>query len=305
MERKIFKVNHDCIQQRVDKFLAQRINNYSREFIKVLCKKQYVKINGQPTEPDVKLRLGDIVEVFIPERNDYIVSGKVKDIDVIYEDTDLVIINKPPYIKVHPARKFDTDITLLDWLCKVYPQNVEDDWLLNRPFIVHRLDKDTSGVMVIAKTSQAQYFLAKQFQQHQVKKVYRAIVSGSVDITDGEIIAPVRVEKNVTKVHCLGKNAQTKFKVLAVKNGFSYLELYPITGRTHQIRTHLSFIKHPVIGDVKYNGITEIKGKVVPRYMLHAYQIEFLHPRREQWVSFTAELPEDFKFFLSYLLLEI
>lgn len=305
MESKIFKIDDENAQQRVDKFLAQKLSSYSREFIKVLCKKQYVKINGKPVDPDVKLRSGDIVEVYIPERHDYVVIGKFKDINVIYEDTDLLVINKPPCLKVHPARKFDTDVTLLDWLYQAYPQNVKEDWFLNRPFLVHRLDKDTSGVMVIAKTSQAQCSLARQFQQRQVKKVYRAIVSGRVNIDEGEIIAPVRVQKNIAKIHCSGKNAQTKFKVLSTKDGFSYLELYPITGRTHQIRTHLSFIGHPVIGDTKYNGFAEVKGKLVPRYMLHAYKIEFLHPRREKWVSFTAKLPEDFKFFLSYLSLEI
>jgi len=291
----------------VDKYLAYKIKEYSREFFKVLCKKRYVKINNNFVEPDTRVKTGDIVEVHIPERSEYTVGveNKISNIKVIYEDSDLIVLNKPPFLKVHPAKKFDTEVTLVDWLYKYCPQSKNENWFLERPFLVHRLDKDTSGVIVVAKNSQAQYLIAKQFQNREVKKVYRAIVVGSFDVLQGEIVAPVHVVKNVSKVSNLGKNALTKFKVLSSKNNFSYLELYPVTGRTHQIRTHLSFINHPVIGDKKYGGVTDIAGKLIPRYMLHAYSIKFYHFRRAEWVKFTAELPEDFKFFLSYLSLEV
>ncbi|MCX7716233.1 MAG: RluA family pseudouridine synthase [Endomicrobia bacterium] len=301
MELKVFKVENNWPVQRIDKFLTQMLKVYSREFVKTLCKKKYVKINGKLCNPDVKVHTGDTIEVSIPERCEYIVSDVKGNIEIIYEDTDLIVLNKPPFLKVHPARKFDTETTLMDWLCKISPEYLQEEWPLQRPFLVHRLDKDTSGVMVVAKTPQTQYFLAKQFQHHKVKKVYRAIVSGVVNVQYGEILAPVRVEKNISKIHPLGKQAKTNFKVLSIKDGFSYLELYPFTGRTHQIRAHLSFIGYPIIGDTKYGGPSEVKGKILPRYMLHSYRIEFYHTRREQWVKFTAELPQDFKFFLSYL----
>ncbi len=300
MERKVFKVEQTDANQRVDKFLAKNLSEFSREYIKVLCKQNYVKVNSKSVQPDYRLSVADEVEVLLPNRTDYILNKNVE-IEFLYEDEYLAVINKPAFLKVHPAKKLDTDLTLIDLLYNKVPVEKDLRWSLGRPFLVHRLDKETSGVLIIAKTPQAQFLLAKQFQERKVKKVYRAICKGKLNISSGEIIAPIKKEKNISKVAELGKEAKTLFKVLAKNKEYLYLELYPITGRTHQIRTHLKFVGAPIIGDVRYAGVSEIDGKKIPRTILHAYSIEFYHPWRKQCLNIQAPLPEDFQFFLSYL----
>jgi 23S rRNA pseudouridine1911/1915/1917 synthase len=300
MEKRIFRVEKIEQNKRVDKYLVEKLKVYSREFIKVLCKNKFIKVNNRFVEPSYKVCDGDVLEVEIPQREDYIV-GKIENIETVYEDEDLLVVNKPPFLKVHPAKKFDKDVTLIDLLYKKIP-NVKDVlWPLQRPFLVHRLDKETSGVLIIAKTPQVQLGLAKQFQQRKIKKVYHAIVSNVPKVKTGEIIAPIKKQRNVSLIGPGGKEAKTLFKIISDTEKFAYLELHPITGRTHQIRTHLKFIGCPIIGDVKYGGVDKIEDKRIPRPMLHAYSIEFYHPRRKQWLKFSVEPPEDFKFFLSYL----
>lgn len=303
MEKKVIFVDKTSQGLRIDKFLTTVLTSFSREYIKVLCKKNFVKLNDViVNEPDKKLRCGDKIEVLIPERKDFVI-GEIEDVEIIYEDNELLVVNKPAFLKVHPSSSYDTEPTLVDFLYNKLG-DIKENWFLARPFIVHRLDKETSGILVVAKNPQIQYEIAKQFQQRSVKKTYRAIVSGVVRNKEGEIIAPIKKEKNLSKIDLAGKEAKTLFKTLSHSNEFTYLELYPITGRTHQIRTHLSFIGHPIIGDTKYGGVKEINGKKVKRMMLHAYSIQFYHPRRNKWLKFTAPLPEDFQFFLSLLSLE-
>ncbi len=300
MEKRIFRVEKIEQNKRVDKYLVEKLKVYSREFVKVLCKNKFVKVNNKFVEPSYKICDGDVVEVEIPQREDYIV-GKIENIETVYEDGELLVVNKPPFLKVHPAKKFDKDVTLIDLLYKKIPDVKDVLWPLQRPFLVHRLDKETSGVLIIAKTPQVQLGLAKQFQQRKIKKVYHAIVSNVPKVKTGEIIAPIKKQRNVSLIGPGGKEAKTLFKIISDTEKFAYLELHPITGRTHQIRTHLKFIGCPIIGDVKYGGVDKIEDKRIPRPMLHAYSIEFYHPRREQWLKFSVEPPEDFKFFLSYL----
>ncbi len=303
MEKRCFKIAEDIKDKRVDKYLKEVLKEYSREYIKDLCKNKMVKINNKYVEPDKKVNFGDEIEVILPERKDFIEEKnlELKNLDVIYEDDDLMVINKPPFLKVHPAKKFDKEITLIDILIEKFPSLKNKNWFLNRPFLVHRLDRETSGVLLIAKTPQMQFILSEQFQKREIRKIYRSIVSGEVKISEGEILAPIKKEKNLSKINFLGKKAETKFKVLSYTKTFSYLELYPKTGRTHQIRTHLKFIGHPIIGDKIYGGEEKIIDKKVPRMMLHAYSIEFFYPGSKKCKIFIAELPEDFKFFLSYL----
>jgi len=305
MERKVIKVKDILEPIRIDKYLSEILKEYSREYIKVLCKNKFVKINNKIiSEPDKKVNNGDEIEVIIPRREDFIESGQIEGLEIIYEDEDLLVINKPAFVKVHPAKKFDEETTLLDFLLKKFPNFKNSEWPLNRPFLVHRLDRETSGVLLVAKTPQMQFALSKQFQQRQINKVYRAIVSGKVLKKKIEVIAPIKKEKNFSKIDFLGKEAKTEVKVLSLTEEYSYLEIYPKTGRTHQIRTHLNFIGHPIIGDVAYGGPKKVKDKDVSRVMLHAYSIEFFDYRRKIWKKFVAELPQDFKFFLSFLSLD-
>lgn len=302
MEKRVFKVEN-ISPIRIDRYLSSKITGFSREFIKALCNRGFVKLNNKEVEPDTKVKKNDTIEVLLPERKDYVI-GSVESLQVIYEDEDILVINKPAFIKVHPSKNFDTETTLIDILYEKMPSSLKQPWPLNRPYLVHRLDKETSGILLVAKNPQSQYFLADQFKQRNIKKIYRSIVSGEFSQKEAEISAPIDKERNISKVSAAGKEAITRFKLLSSKNNFSYLEIYPLTGRTHQIRAHLSFIGHPIIGDKIYKGITKIADTRVPRVMLHAYSLEFIHPRRKVWQKYTADYPEDFKFFLSYLCLE-
>lgn len=300
MEKRVFKVEDISLPVRIDKYLSSKLVDFSREFIKLLCKNGLVKLNDKCVNPDAKVKINDTIEVVLPERKDYIV-GKIKDLQIIYEDEDILVINKPAFLKVHPSKNFDTEQTLMDILYERIPSTSKLPWPLNRPYLVHRLDKETSGILLIAKNPQSQYFLANQFKQRQIKKTYRGIVSGTLIQKEGKIFAPIEKEKNISKISPVGKEAITYFKILNSKNNFSYLEIYPLTGRTHQIRAHLSFIGHPIIGDRLYRGVLKVDNIKITRVMLHAYSLEFVHPRRKIWQKYIADYPEDFKFLLSYL----
>jgi 16S rRNA U516 pseudouridylate synthase RsuA-like enzyme len=177
MERKVIKVENILEPLRIDKYLSNALKEYSREYIKVLCKSGFVKLNNKViVEPDKKVYNGDEIEVTIPKREDFINVGQIEGLDIIYEDEDLLVINKPAFVKVHPAKKFDEEITLLDFLLKKFPGFKDNKWPLNRPFLVHRLDKETTGVLLIAKTPKMQFSLSKQFQKREIRKVYRTIV---------------------------------------------------------------------------------------------------------------------------------
>jgi 23S rRNA pseudouridine1911/1915/1917 synthase len=305
MERKVIKVENILEPLRIDKYLSDVLKEYSREYIKVLCKNGFVKLNNKViVEPDKKVYNGDEIEVTIPKREDFINVGQIEGLEIIYEDEDLLVINKPAFVKVHPAKKFDEEITLLDFLLKKFPSFKDNKWPLNRPFLVHRLDKETTGVLLISKTPKMQFSLSKQFQKREIRKVYRTIVAGKVLKKQIEVIAPIKKEKNFSKINFLGKEAKTEIKVLSSTEKYSYLEIYPKTGRTHQIRAHLSFIGYPIIGDVAYGGPKKVEDKDVPRVMLHAYSIEFFDYRRKIWRKFIAEFPLDFRFFLSFLSLD-
>ncbi|MFQ3675133.1 MAG: RluA family pseudouridine synthase [Endomicrobiia bacterium] len=292
------------IKERVDKFLKEKFGEYSREYIKVLCKKGFIKVNNKITSSSDKVKFGDVIEIVFPERKD-IYLNEQEDFETIFEDKNLLVINKPAGLLVHPGKKFDTRKTLLDILCEKYRKLTELCWELERPFLVHRLDKDTSGVMLIAKNPQTQYLLSKQFETRQIKKVYRAIVEGEVKVLSGEIIAPIEKTKNCVKIGDYGKQAKTKFKVISRTKKVSYLELYPETGRTHQIRIHTNFIGHPIVGDTEYGGSEKIELRKVDRPMLHSYKIKFIYPDTkksevEKWLEFCAKIPKDFQDILSF-----
>jgi 23S rRNA pseudouridine1911/1915/1917 synthase len=305
VQNEVIKIDQN-IKTRIDKFLKERFSEYSREYIKVLCKKNFVKINNKPVSPSDIVKLGDVVEITFPQREE-IYLNEQKDFETIFEDKNLIVINKPAGLLVHPGKKFDQRKTLLDILSEKYEKLTNLSWQLEHPFLVHRLDKDTSGIMLVAKNPQTQYLLSKQFETRQIKKVYRAIVDGKLSSKTGEIVAPVEKTKNYVKVSEFGKPAKTKFKVISTTEKFSYLELYPETGRTHQIRVHTSFIGHPIIGDKEYGGSTIIGTKKVSRIMLHSYKIKFVYPNtnlttseKKKWVEFCAPLPKDFQDMLHF-----
>ena len=235
-------------------------------------------------------------------------------LNIIYEDSSLIILNKQADMIVHPARG-NTHGTLVNALA-FHSDKLSSGLGQFRPGIVHRLDRNTTGVMVVAKDDGAQWKIAKQFEQRTVKKSYLAIVHGTPELTADRIKAPLGVHPRVREKYAIrpgsGKESITFYLVVEAFRGFSLLELTPKTGRTHQIRVHLAYIKHPIVADDMYGGRlvypwqladTEpaVQQPVINRVALHAYSIEFKHPSTGETVKFEAPLPEDMQNFLDLL----
>ena len=226
-------------------------------------------------------------------------------IDIIYEDKNVIAVNKPAGLLVHRTSKDEED-TLASWLVKHFPplSRVGDD-PAKRPGIMHRLDRDTSGVMLIAKNQDTFTYLKEQFQNRSIKKTYRALVYGKMSDTEGVVDKPISLKPGTVKrtVHGgkMTKDAVTKYKVIQTFKNFTLVEVMPKTGRTHQIRVHLASIDHPIVGDPLYG---KKKNKIIipniARQMLHAYSIEFSLPKGKL-IKIAADLPEDMENALTYL----
>ncbi|MCL2798793.1 MAG: RluA family pseudouridine synthase [Endomicrobia bacterium] len=278
-------------RERVDSFLASYYKDYSRSYFQKLASKNKISVNDKPVLPSHKLKHGDIVEVgFEKEVKLDIIPEKIK-LDIIYEDDDIIIVNKRPGIVVHPSYGHPSG-TLLNAL------TAHSKGKYN-PYLVHRLDKDTSGIIIFAKNEKAKISISKQLQNRAVKKIYYAAVKGTIVENKGRIEAPLgRSQENrkLMSVNPLAKKmAISEFKVIARKEDFTLVEVRIITGRTHQIRSHMKYINHPVVGDKQYGGPETINGKTYERQMLHAYSVTFTHPKTSKAVQFTAPLPEDMK----------
>ncbi len=301
-------------ERRIDKYLHGRFRNLSRHFLQDAIRSGSVKVNGQPVKPSFRLSPGDVVELVIPEPPSKDIMPEDIPLDILYEDEDLIILNKPADLLVHPARG-NTHGTLVNALAH-YSDRLSSGLGEFRPGIVHRLDRDTTGVMVVTKHDEAQWDIAKQFETRQVKKTYLAIVHGTPELQAARITAPLGVHPTIREKYAIrpeiGKEAVTYYEVLEAFRGFSLLKLEPHTGRTHQIRVHLSYIKHPVVADDMYGGKVvyrwqladaepAVEEPVMTRCALHAYSLEFTHPRTGERVKFEAPLPPDMQTLLDLL----
>jgi len=301
-------------ERRIDKYLHGRFRNLSRQYIQDAIKSGSVKVNGQVVKCSFKLSHGDVVDFVVPEPPPKDIPPQEIPLDVIYEDSDLIILNKQADIVVHPARG-NVRGTLVNALV-FYSNELSSGLGEFRPGIVHRLDKDTTGVMVIAKNDVAQWKIAGQFERRQVKKTYLAIVHGTPDLTSDRIKAPLGAHPTIREKHAIrpeiGKEAITFYEVLESFRGFSLLKLKPHTGRTHQIRVHLSWIKHPIVADETYGGKLvypwqladaepAAQDPVIRRCALHASTLEFKHPITEKVMKFEAPLPIDMQNLLDLL----
>jgi 23S rRNA pseudouridine1911/1915/1917 synthase len=278
-------------RERLDSYLASIYKDYSRSYFQKLIKKQKIFLNGKSVFSSHKLKYSDTITFeFEKEKKLKIHPEKLK-LDIIHEDDDIIVINKQWGIVVHPSYGHPSG-TLLNAL--VARSGGEYNSCL-----VHRLDKNTSGLIIFAKNEKSKIHMAKQFQKRVVKKIYYAAVKGSIVENKGRIEAPIgRSPKNrkLMSVNSLAKKmAITEFKVIARKDGYTLVEVRTITGRTHQIRSHMKYIDHPVIGDQQYGGPVMIDKKQYERHMLHAYSISFIHPRTSKTVEFKAELSDDMK----------
>ena len=293
MNIKKIKVNDEFEGKRIDAYISSVDTQLSRTMIQKLIQEKNIKVNGRIVKASYKVVSGDEIEMEIPEPKEINLKPQNIPLDVIYEDNDIIVINKPKGMVVHPANgnPDGTVVNAVMALCKDSLSGIGGEV---RPGIVHRLDKNTSGIMIIAKNDKAHINLSEQLKNHEVKKTYIALVRGIINENEATINMPISRSKNDRKkmaVNRDGKNAITHFKVLGrYKNKYTLLKVNIETGRTHQIRVHLSHIGHPVIGDDVYsNGKNEwgISGQC-----LHAWKIEFKHPITKKKMELEAKIPE-------------
>ena len=286
---------------RLDAYIAQKCENLSRTMIQKLIEDGEILVNGQEKKISYKTKQGDVIEIHIPEAKEINLKAQDIPLDVVYEDDDIIVVNKPKGMVVHPANG-NPDGTLVNAVMSLCKGSLSGIGGEIRPGIVHRLDKDTSGLIIIAKNDVAHINLSKQIKDRRVKKIYIALVKGNVSENEATVNMPIgRSTKDRKKmaVRKDGKKAITHFKVLKRYGKYTLLELKIDTGRTHQIRVHMAEIGHPVVGDMIYsNGKNEfgIEGQ-----MLHAKSLDFQHPVTGKQIHLEAELPKYFEEILSKL----
>jgi len=287
--------------ERLDIFLARQFKERSRAYLQRIIRSGAVALNGRPCRPADLLKTNDQIAIIWPPEPRFELTPESMPLDVLFEDSDVLVLNKPPGLVVHPAKGNWTG-TLVQGLLAHDEEDfsaLADDAM--RPGIVHRLDKDTSGVMVVAKNSLALERLRAAFHEHLVEKVYLALVHGEFDNVTGKIVAPIgrhpRDRIKMAVVPDKGKPAESTYRVLASAPNVSLVEVRILTGRTHQIRVHFSYIHHPVVGDPLYGGQIRgfPKGYQPQRQMLHAWKLSFPHPVTEIIRTYLAPPPDDFK----------
>jgi len=272
--------------ERLDKTLASLYPEYSRSALEKLIESGQITVNGKPVKTKYTLRPSDEITADFNE-----LTKEVDTIEllILYEDDNVVVINKPIGILAHSKGTFNKEGTVATWLQQHYG-STESFWDSNRAGIVHRLDRGTSGVMICAKNEATVSHLGKQFSERKVKKNYKAVISGELSIPEGSIDIPI--ERNPKKPATFragvnGKSAQTEFATLQTNGKYSLIELRPKTGRTHQLRVHLHYLKHPIVGDEFYDG------EKADRLMLHAAKLEITLPSSKR-VTFEAPVPKEF-----------
>lgn len=279
--------------ERIDKFLAQKLDK-SRSLVQKLIKDELVLVNGVVVKTNYSVADGDEIDVIQLDVVDNTnIIPQPMDLDIVYEDSDLLVINKPSGLVVHPAPGHYQD-TLVNGLL-AYSNKLSDINGEFRPGIVHRIDKDTSGLLVVCKNNETHEALANQLSDKTLFRQYLAIVHGEIEEDEGEIIAPIgRDPRDRVKMAVVAKNskeAQTNFKVLERYDHYTLVSCNLLTGRTHQIRVHFDFINYPLVGDPLY-GIKptiDTKGQA-----LHAYKLGFVHPRSGEYMEFEAKPPQEF-----------
>ena len=308
----------NSINMRLDKYLSENLDQLSRSKIQNLINDGKVMINGEQEKSSYRLNGNESIDIYLDKdetSTDNHVAQEIP-LTIIHEDDDILIIDKQAGLVVHPGTGMN-DNTLLNGLL-YYTSSLSDINGPSRLGIVHRLDKDTSGIMVVAKTNSAHKYIAEQFEKRNIIKKYISLTWGIWEITEGSIDRPIkrkRSDPTVFTVDKMGRNAFTSYKVENSWRYISKVQFKPKTGRTHQIRVHSSFMGHPIISDNKYGGgENRVKGflpevskelktilQIFNRQALHAYSIEFIHPKTKDNVKYTSPLPNDFKDAISML----
>ncbi len=298
----IFVVEKSLPAERLDSFLRHRFPDVSRGAFQRLIGEGHVRVNGAAVKPTHAPRAGERVEIQWPEARPAEAQPEEIPLHILYEDDALVVLDKPAGLVVHPAAGHQAH-TLVNALLHHCAGQLSGIGGVARPGIVHRLDKETSGCLVVAKTDPVHVAFASQFASRKVEKLYHAIVCGEMQRDQGEIHAAIARHpshrKRMAVDDDLGREARTSYRVLERLRGATLVEAALHTGRTHQIRVHFQFLGFPLVGDETYGNrqnqrLTELTGYTAPRQMLHASQLSFIHPRTGRRMTFKAPIPADF-----------
>ena len=290
----IFNVQDQSIGERLDRFVSVSIKDLSRTLIQKLIDENLILVNKKSSKPGYKLKINDVISVSIPDLKETKIEPEKIELDVVFEDKDVIVINKPQGMVTHPASGVYKG-TLVNALLSHCKDSLSGINGVLRPGIVHRLDKETSGLIIVCKNDKSHNEIAKQIQERKLKRHYLAIVHGKVQHDKGVINKPIgrdKVHRYKMAVVSGGRNAITHYKVLKREtfHGMSLLECTLETGRTHQIRVHMRSIGHPILGDKTYGK----KNDPVDKMMLHAYKLVFTHPRTRKEIKLETEIPERF-----------
>lgn len=303
MEKKTFQIEFELDKTRLDKALCTLDDTLTRASAVRLTESGNVTLNGKTASKSDKVKIGDIVEITYPEPVSSEALPQDIPLDIIYEDDDLLVVNKPKGMVVHPAAG-NPDGTLVNALLYHCGDSLSGIGGVVRPGIVHRIDKDTSGLLMVAKNDTAHLKLSEQIKEHSFTREYEAVIIGHLKEQKGSIDAPIGRSKNDRKKMAVtelnSKNAVTRYEVLEEYPGFSYVRLRLETGRTHQIRVHMAYLGHPLAGDGVYGG-RNAERIMEGGQCLHARKIGFIHPTTGKYMEFTSPLPEYFTKFLEKL----
>ena len=297
MEELVLRIDESQVGIRLDKFVADNIKDLSRVYVQELIEEGYITVNDKNSKSSYKTCLNDEIIVTFKEETSCDVEAQDIPLDIVYEDKDVIVINKDRGMVVHPApgNYKDTLVNALLYHCK----DLSTINGVKRPGIVHRLDKDTSGLIMVAKNDYAHNFLADQLKDKTASRVYVALVHGNVHVNKGIINAPIgRDPKSRVKMAVVknGKEAITEFTVLKYYKDFTLVECRLKTGRTHQIRVHMSYIGYPLVGDPLYGPR---KLRYGDKQYLHAKELSFIHPSSKERVTFKTDMPKYFEEFLN------
>ena len=299
-------ISEENIQKRLDLYVSEA-QGVTRSNAQNLIDGGFVLVNGKEAAKNYRLRQGDDVEIESPEPKELEVLPENIPLDIVYEDSDIIVINKPSGMVVHPANgnESGTLVNALLYHCKDSLSGING---VIRPGIVHRIDKDTSGLLVVAKNDDAHVFLSSLLKDHIIKRVYHAILVGHLKEHSGTINAPIArhpVDRKKMAVVKGGKEAITHYEVIAEYPSFTYAKMELETGRTHQIRVHMSHIGHPLVGDTVYGGgktqFEKANASLISGQALHAKILSFPHPKTKEIMTFECELPNEFKKLLERL----
>ena len=295
MENYLFEIQEDQ-QMRLDKYLAEQFPEQTRSYLQKLIKDGDVTVNGKNVKTGYQLSKGDEVSVNIPEPKELDVEPQKMDLDIVYEDDDVILVNKPKGMVVHPAPGHTTD-TLVNGLLYHCKDNLSGINGVARPGIVHRIDRDTTGILIVCKNDMSHNSIAAQLKEHSINRRYRALVHGNLKDDTGTVEGSIGRHPIDRKKMAIneknGKPAVTHYTVLERFGNYTLIECKLETGRTHQIRVHMTSIGHPLVGDEVY-GPAKCPFKLQGQ-CLHAMVLGFVHPRTGEYMEFSADLPEYFE----------